>query len=68
MKEKPLALSVNPAVGNPLSDVRIVALEKPTSGHVIYQGESLSDMPFDRLRKIRTQIQVMMFQNSYSSL
>lgn len=46
---------------------QIVALEKPTSGHVIYQGESLSDMPFDRLRKIRTQIQ-MVFQDSNSSL
>ncbi|NLO10535.1 MAG: ABC transporter ATP-binding protein [Clostridiales bacterium] len=46
---------------------QIVALEKPTSGHVLYQGESLSDMATGRLRKIRTQLQ-MVFQDSTSSL
>jgi len=46
---------------------QIVALEKPTSGRVIYQGETLSDMPFGCLRKIRTHIQ-MVFQDSTSSL
>lgn len=46
---------------------QIVALEKPTSGHVLYQGESLSDMSAGRLRKIRTHLQ-MVFQDSTSSL
>lgn len=46
---------------------QIVALEKPTSGHVLYQGESISDMAAGRLRKIRTQLQ-MVFQDSTSSL
>jgi oligopeptide transport system ATP-binding protein len=46
---------------------QIVALEEPTSGHVLYQGESISDMSPGRLRKIRTQLQ-MVFQDSTSSL
>lgn len=46
---------------------QIVALEKPTSGHVLYQGESLSDMSLRNLRKIRTELQ-MVFQDSTSSL
>ncbi len=46
---------------------QIVALERPTSGHVLYQGESLSEMSKGRLRKIRTHLQ-MVFQDSTSSL
>lgn len=46
---------------------QIVALEKPTSGHVLYQGEALSEMSTGRLRKIRTHLQ-MVFQDSTSSL
>ncbi len=46
---------------------QIVALEKPTSGHVLYQGEPISDMSTRQLRKIRTQLQ-MVFQDSTSSL
>jgi oligopeptide/dipeptide ABC transporter ATP-binding protein len=46
---------------------QIVALEKPTSGHVLYHGESISDMPRRQLRKIRTHLQ-MVFQDSTSSL
>ncbi len=46
---------------------QIVALEKPTAGQVLYQGESISDMPAGRLRRIRTRLQ-MVFQDSTSSL
>lgn len=46
---------------------QIVALEKPTSGHVLYQGQSLSEMSTGYLRKIRTHLQ-MVFQDSTSSL
>ena len=46
---------------------QIVALERPTSGHILYQGESLSDMSAGNLRKIRTHLQ-MVFQDSTSSL
>lgn len=46
---------------------QIVALEKPTSGQVLYQGEVLSEMSTGRLRKIRTHLQ-MVFQDSTSSL
>ena len=46
---------------------QIVALERPTSGHILYQGESISDMSNRNLRKIRTHLQ-MVFQDSTSSL
>lgn len=46
---------------------QIVALERPTSGRVLYQGEDISHMPPNRLRKIRTGLQ-MIFQDSTSSL
>lgn len=46
---------------------QIVGLEKPTAGRVLYQGEPISDMSQRRLRKIRTQLQ-MVFQDSTSSL
>ena len=46
---------------------QIVALERPTSGHVYYNGASVSDMPDRKLRSIRTELQ-MVFQDSYSSL
>ena len=46
---------------------QIVALERPTSGCVRYNGTSISDMPDRQLRSIRTELQ-MVFQDSYSSL
>lgn len=46
---------------------QIVALEKPTSGRILFQGESLSDMSPANLRKIRTSLQ-MVFQDTSSSL
>lgn len=46
---------------------QLVGLEKPTSGHVLYQGKSISHMSHSRLRKIRTELQ-MVFQDSTSSL
>lgn len=45
----------------------IVALERPTSGRVLYQGEDISHMPPNRLRRIRTGLQ-MVFQDTSSSL
>ena len=46
---------------------QIVALEQPTSGRILYKGQSLLDMPAGQLRKIRTHLQ-MVFQDSTSSL
>jgi len=46
---------------------QIVALERPTSGRVLYRGEDISHMSPRRLRKIRTDLQ-MVFQDSTSSL
>lgn len=46
---------------------QLVALEKPSAGSVIYQGMDISQMSIRRLRKIRTQLQ-MVFQDSTSSL
>ncbi len=46
---------------------QIVALEKPTDGHVYFDGQDLVTLPEKRLRGLRTQLQ-MVFQDSYSSL
>lgn len=46
---------------------QVVALEKPTSGKVIFNGVVISDMKAGGLHRIRTQLQ-MVFQDSYSSL
>lgn len=46
---------------------QIVALEQPTSGKIVFNGEVISDKSFRELRSIRTQLQ-MVFQDSYSSL
>lgn len=46
---------------------QIVALERPTSGRVLYRGEDISHMSANQLRKIRTDLQ-MVFQDTTSSL
>lgn len=46
---------------------QIVALERPTSGRIIYQGQVISDMASSNLRKIRTGLQ-MVFQDTTSFL
>lgn len=46
---------------------QIVALERPTSGRVLYRGEDISYMDPNRLRKVRTALQ-MVFQDSTSYL
>ena len=46
---------------------QIVALEKPSSGHVYFDGTAVSELPERKLGVIRTQLQ-MVFQDSYSSL
>ena len=45
----------------------LVGLEKPDSGDVIYNGQTLSDMSERKLRSCRTDLQ-MVFQDGYSSL
>lgn len=46
---------------------QIVALERPTSGKILYEGRNLADMSYKQMRPIRTKLQ-MVFQDSYSSL
>ena len=46
---------------------QLVALEKPTSGEVVFDGTAVSGMSAGELRRVRTQLQ-MVFQDSYSSL
>lgn len=46
---------------------QIVALEKPTSGQIVFNSEVISDKNSRELRPARTQLQ-MVFQDSYSSL
>jgi oligopeptide transport system ATP-binding protein len=45
----------------------ICRLYEPTSGKVTFDGESLFDLPADKLRKVRRKIQ-MIFQDPYASL
>lgn len=45
----------------------MVGLEKPTSGHLLFQGEDLRTLRGDKRRYARRNIQ-MMFQDPYSSL
>jgi oligopeptide transport system ATP-binding protein len=46
---------------------QLVALERPTSGKIVFDGQEISALPEKKLRGIRTQLQ-MVFQDSYSSL
>ncbi len=46
---------------------QIVALEKPTSGKIIFEGEDIAQMSSSALQKKRTRLQ-MVFQDPYSSL
>lgn len=46
---------------------QIVALERPTDGDILYNGQSIHDISDNQLKKIRTEIQ-MVFQDPYSSL
>lgn len=46
---------------------QIVALERPTSGKILYGDMDLTKMNYRQLRPIRTKLQ-MVFQDSYSSL
>ena len=45
----------------------IVALEKPTAGKIIYDGQEISAMTERQLRPLRSQLQ-MIFQDNYSAL
>lgn len=46
---------------------QIVALEKPTNGHIWFEGQEISSLSEKKMRPLRTQLQ-MVFQDSYSSL
>lgn len=46
---------------------QIVALEKPTDGQILYDGQIINNMSNKDMKKIRTQVQ-MVFQDTYSSL
>jgi oligopeptide/dipeptide ABC transporter ATP-binding protein len=45
----------------------ILQLERPTSGHVIFEGQDLTTLDGPALRRVRRRIQVI-FQDPYSSL
>jgi peptide/nickel transport system ATP-binding protein len=45
----------------------IVALERPTSGRVLFEGQDLGSLSGARLRQVRKDLQ-MMFQDPYASL
>jgi oligopeptide/dipeptide ABC transporter ATP-binding protein len=45
----------------------VVALERPTSGRVLFEGRDLAALPASRLRLVRRNLQLM-FQDPYASL
>src|SRR6185503_14369959 len=45
----------------------VLLLERPTSGHVLFEGVELTTLPEDKLRSMRRRMQVI-FQDPYSSL
>jgi oligopeptide transport system ATP-binding protein len=45
----------------------ILQLERPTSGHVVFEGQELTSLVEGRLRRVRRKMQVI-FQDPYSSL
>jgi peptide/nickel transport system ATP-binding protein len=45
----------------------IVALERPTSGRVVFEGQDLGSLSGARLRQVRKDLQIM-FQDPYASL
>src|SRR5262249_47791442 len=45
----------------------VLALEKPTEGQVLFDGQDMAKMPAGALRKLRSDMQVI-FQDPYSSL
>jgi peptide/nickel transport system ATP-binding protein len=45
----------------------VVALERATSGQVIFEGQDLGSLPGPRLRRVRKDLQIM-FQDPYASL
>jgi oligopeptide/dipeptide ABC transporter ATP-binding protein len=46
---------------------QIVALEKPTEGQIVYNGQLINQITDRQMKKIRTEIQIV-FQDPYSSL
>lgn len=45
----------------------ILRLIEPTSGEIFFKGENIAALPFDKMRKIRKQMQII-FQDPYESL
>jgi peptide/nickel transport system ATP-binding protein len=45
----------------------LLRLIEPTSGQVLYEGQDLTAMPLDALRRVRADIQFI-FQDPFSSL
>ena len=45
----------------------VMALEKPTQGHVLFKGQDLNTLPYEQLRAARSEFQ-MVFQDPYGSL
>jgi peptide/nickel transport system ATP-binding protein len=45
----------------------MVALEQPTAGHVVFDGNDLGALPSKQLRKLRSDLQLV-FQDPYASL
>jgi oligopeptide/dipeptide ABC transporter ATP-binding protein len=53
--------------GKTTTGMAIMNLIKPTGGSIFFQGENISEMPANRVRKLRKEMQII-FQDPYSSL
>lgn len=53
--------------GKTTTGLAVMNLIEPTGGNIFFQGENISKMPANRLRKLRKEMQII-FQDPYSSL